>query len=225
MLPLVILFFMRKIMIFGIVVLSIILIWSLGSKLYVSELESPSYTVVLKQNGYQVREYDPYIEARVVVADGENALNQGFSKVGNYIFGGNTGKDGSESIAMTTPVLDRSVAIAMTTPVLDASEGGSRVISFVMPKEWTLETLPTPNNSEVELREVAGHFIAAISYKEVYRGQRQNKVRDDFLAQLKKDGIEVSGEPTFAYFDPPMTPFFVRRNEIQVPIVFTPESN
>lgn len=68
---------------------------------------------------------------------------------------------------MTAPVqeIQQSESIAMTVPVLDtASTGNTRIIQFVMPSKYTLETLPEPNNSEVKLREVAGNTKAVLRY-------------------------------------------------------------
>ena len=69
-----------------------------------------------------------------------------------YIFGGNTKK---KSIAMTAPVIaqkkNASEKISMTAPVIATNKGDSQIISFGMPRGYTLETLPTPNDPSIRI--------------------------------------------------------------------------
>ena len=98
--------------------IGVLVIWTLGSYLVVRNLEEPSYTVIEKRNGYEIRQYQPYIIAETEVTGSyDEATNAGFRIIADYIFGNNTAK---ESIAMTTPVLEQtSEKIAMTTPIGD----------------------------------------------------------------------------------------------------------
>jgi hypothetical protein len=109
----------------------------------------------LKFTLYEIRNYPSHIEAQTTVQGNfDDSINSGFTIVAGYIFGGNTKK---ESIAMTAPVKEQKVdseKIAMTAPVTVDTEGESRIVSFVMPKKYSLETLPEPTDSRVKLVEV-----------------------------------------------------------------------
>jgi hypothetical protein len=147
----------------GIVVL--VLLWTLGSYLVVRTIEKPAYTIVEHRDGYEVREYGTYIVAETTVSgDRQKAVTSGFQIIADYIFGNNVSKKG---IAMTAPVLESQASekISMTSPVLSTeSTAGDRTIAFVLPSEYTLETLPVPNNTAVTLREVPAHTVAVLQF-------------------------------------------------------------
>jgi hypothetical protein len=127
-----------------------------------SRSKEPKFTVMAKKDGYEIREYAPYIEARVTVTgEYREAMTSGFRILAGYIFGGNTSK---HSIAMTAPVTEqKSEPISMTAPVSETvQDNGNRVVSFVMPEEYTLATLPTPNDKRIEIIEVGVHRSASI---------------------------------------------------------------
>ena len=86
--------------------------------------ESPKYEVLKKYDGFEVRQYAGYVvaETEVEASRGE-AGNQAFSRLGGYIFGGNTAK---KEIAMTAPVT-QSQRIAMTSPVTQVASGSKWV--------------------------------------------------------------------------------------------------
>lgn len=70
-----------------VVLLALALIWSIGSWLVVRNIEEPSYTVVERRDGYEIRDYAPYIVAEVETSGQRNqSLNQGFRLLADYIF-------------------------------------------------------------------------------------------------------------------------------------------
>ena len=146
-----------------IVLVVILILWSLYGY-FGSRVEQAEYTVLKKEKGYEIRNYPSHIVAQTTVGGsyGES-MNRGFGIVAGYIFGGNTRK---ESIAMTAPVLvdAPSEKIAMTAPVLVSKEGGSRTVSFGMPKSYTLSTLPTPTDSRVKLAQVPERKVAVLKF-------------------------------------------------------------
>jgi len=181
-------------------------------------IETPKYELIEKKDGYEVREYAPYIRAEVTLNGAyKDTLYSGFRKVADYIFGNNTKKSG---IAMTAPVLqDQPQKIAMTAPVLqDRSGDGKYTVAFVMPSEYTLDTLPKPNNAEVTLREMPKQRYAVLKFGGYATEKRAQKKIDAVLDALKRDGVTPSGAPMVAQYDPPWTPPYMRKNEIHVPI-------
>lgn len=200
-----------------------LIIWSLWG-LYSSNVEKAKYEVIQKKPDYEIRQYAEQIVAQTTVKGSYNdALNEGFSIIANYIFGGNTKK---EKIAMTAPVLEQknepnenSEKIAMTAPVLASTEGETRTVAFVMPSSYNLENLPTPNDSRVEINSIPSKKMAALKFSWYYSEKRVNKMKERLLELLKKDNIELVGtEPQFAGYNDPFTPPWMMRNEILVEI-------
>jgi effector-binding domain-containing protein len=146
----------------------------------------------------------------------KEALNEGFRIVAGYIFGGNTKK---QSIAMTAPVVEKkSEPIAMTAPVIATIEGESHTIAFGMPKSYTLETLPVPNDSRIEIVTIPEKKMAAIRFSWFRTDARVQSKKQELLDVLKKDNISVIGEPQYAGYNAPWTPPWMSRNEVLVEI-------
>jgi len=192
--------------------------WGIGIWWYAGHIETPHYTITAKSNGYEIRDYKPILVAQVTVDD-RNGMNNGFTQLAGFIFGGNTTQ---ESVKMTTPVIDQpSQPIKMTTPVIDQPVGeGQRVITFTMPDKWTKDSLPIPNNPNVKIVEWPAQKKAVLRFQIL--DNNNQKVRDEvtkkLLAALERDGISHEGDITFAFYNPPWTPFFLRRNEVMVTI-------
>jgi len=203
------------------ILLSIIAMLFLGWVTYgyfSSQSKEPKFTVLEKKDGYEIREYAPYIEARVTVSGTyREAMSSGFRILAGYIFGGNTTK---QSIAMTTPVTERkSESIAMTAPVSETViENSNRVVAFVMPEGYTLATLPTPNDKRIEIVEVPAHTSAVLRYSGYNNTEKVAEMKARLLEYLKRDNVVVVGVPRGAGYNPPSTPPFMMRNEILVDI-------
>ncbi len=184
-------------------------------------VKEPSYTVLSRQEDVELREYAPLIRAETVVRGPyKESLNDGFRILANYIFGGNAG---SRKIAMTAPVGAEATSqtgekIAMTAPVgAEATEAGW-LVSFVMPSEYTLETLPRPLDPRVTLREVPAHRVAALRFRGWAGEAAVNERKAELASALSSLGLEAAGEPVVAQYNPPWTVPFLRRNEILVAI-------
>jgi hypothetical protein len=175
-------------------------------------IEEPPYTVVKAYEDFEVRRYEPTIVAEVVVQAGlEDAGNQAFGILAGYIFGKNKGE---RKIAMTAPVSQTPVKIAMTAPVSQSATPDGMVVQFTMPREWTMATLPEPLDSRVKLREVPGRTVAVIRYSGFWSEARYREHLERLEQALKREGIAWTGEPVWARYNPPMMPWFLRRNEI-----------
>ena len=193
------------------------LIW-IAYGYFSSRVKEPKFSVIEKKDGYEIREYAPYIEARVkVTGEYREAMTSGFRILAGYIFGGNTSK---QSIAMTAPVTEQKFeSIAMTAPVSEmVLADNSRVVSFVMPEEYTLATLPTPNDKRIEIIKVPSHKSAVLRYSGYNNSKKVTDMKTKLLGYLKRDIIVVVGVPRGAGYNPPWTPPFMNRNEILVDI-------
>ncbi len=196
----------------------IIILWSVWGY-FSSDVEQARYSVLKKANGYEIREYAPYIAAQTTVSGTyDTALSDGFRIIAGYIFGGNVKE---ESIAMTAPVTAQPSAseqIAMTAPVTASAQGDSSIIAFVMPEAYTLETLPKPTDSRVMLVEVPAKKMAALRFSWGHGTDRVKKMEDQLLALLARDGLKVVGNPSYAGYNAPWTPPWMTRNEVMVEI-------
>lgn len=184
-------------------------------------VEEPAHTVVLREGAFEVRDYPALVAAEVSV-DGSHdaAANAGFRLLAGYIFGGNTRK---QSIAMTAPVVQAaSEKIAMTAPVIQSGgAGGGKgpwTVRFIMPASYTLETLPTPNDARVHLVPLAPARVAVVRFSRFVGAEHIASETAALEAFIAGKGLRRTGPASLARYDPPWTPWFMRRNEILIPI-------
>jgi hypothetical protein len=185
------------------IIVVLVILWSIWG--YVgSRVDQTDYSVLEKKKDYEVRNYPAHIVAQTTVANTSyrGAMNSGFSIVARYIFGGNTQKQ----------------TIAMTAPVMVGAQGDSRVIAFGMPRSYTMETLPTPSDSRVTLREVPVQKMAVHRFSWSRSESRIQAMKDRLLATLARDGIEIIGSPSYAGYNAPWTPPWMMRNEVLVEV-------
>ena len=181
-------------------------------------VEKAKYTVLEKENDFEIRQYDSQIVAETFVeGDLEEVGSEGFRRLYGYISGDNQKK---QSISMTAPVGQESDSekIAMTAPVGQEKKDNRWRITFLMPAEYTVETLPQPTDSRVKLVQDPGRLMAAIRYSGTWSeaGYEENKaLLEEFI---EKRGLIKAGEPIWARYDPPFMPWFLRRNEVLIPI-------
>jgi len=184
-----------------------------------SAIEEPRYTVVREYDGFEIREYAPHIVAEVVVpGPSEEAGNQGFRILAGYIFGKNKGE---RKIAMTAPVAQTAapVKIEMTAPVTQIAANGAYVVQFMMPSEYTLETLPEPLDPQVKLKEVSGGRFAVIRYSGAWSERNYKEHLEELERGVKAAGLRTTGSPVYSRYNPPFVPWFLRRNEIWLKLV------
>lgn len=181
-------------------------------------IKEPKYSVLKKDDDFEIRLYEPTIVAETVVdtSDFEEASNEGFRRLAGYIFGGNKVQ---QKTNMTSPVTtEQSLKIAMTAPVETEQRGTSVRIAFTMPSEYTLETLPVPNDSRVALRQLPARKFAAIEFSGRWTEENFRGHTDELKVWIQKEGLTISGAPSVARYNPPFWPAFLRRNEILIPV-------
>lgn len=184
----------------------------------VQAIEEPSYTVVKQYDTFEVRTYDPYVVAEVLVPGPEQeAGNQGFRLLAGYIFGGNVSQ---QKMAMTAPVTQvaQSEKIAMTAPVTQQAEAEGFLVQFKMPSAYTLATLPKPLDERVRLREVASATYAVIRFSGMWTEANYQRHLSALQKGMSDHGLSPVGSPIYARYNAPFTPWFLRRNEIWIPV-------
>ena len=181
-------------------------------------IEEPKYEVLQSSGKFELREYAPYIVAETVVdSDFEDAGNVGFRRLFDYISGQNQSRS---KIEMTAPVIQeiKGEKIAMTAPVTQQQSEKNWVISFVMPDSFTMETLPRPNDPKVVLRQIPPQKMATVRYSGFWSEKNYLRNKEKLEKWIGENGFRPLGEPVWARFNPPIMPWFLRRNEIQIPV-------
>ncbi len=184
--------------------------------------EWPS-TTVIEDGRYEVRRYEPAAVATTVVEPGvSNVGNEGFRRLAGYIFGGN---EGDTDIAMTAPVVmqqDRGTGegtdIAMTAPVVMEQTDAGWVMAFVLPKGYTAENAPTPNDDRVTITTDPGGLYAIYCFSGFFDKDDLAVYTPRLMDWLQANGYRAIGQPHIAGYDPPWTLPWFRRNEVMVEV-------
>jgi hypothetical protein len=187
-------------------------------------IEQPDYTVIYEDGDIEYRQYDSYLVAETVienVEDSSSAGNEGFRRLFRYITGGNQGQS---KIAMTAPVQQTpsSEKIAMTAPVQQVNSSEGWRVAFMLPTQYTMETAPVPTDPRIQIREVPGRLMAVLRYSGRWTERNRVEKRTSLFASIDANGIEQMGEMQSAFYDPPYTPPFMRRNEVMVEVNRSP---
>lgn len=197
----------------------------LGSPEVSMAIEEPAHTVVRQDGAFELRNYAPYLVAETEVEAGfMSAGNVAFGRLFRYISGANTTRT---EIAMTAPVeqardarAGRGEKIAMTAPVEQARAGDVYRVAFVVPRKYTRDTVPQPTDPQVRIREVPARSIAVWRYsgrwtEESFRGHER-----ELRAKLAALGLqpEPGDSAIIARYDAPFIPWFMRRNEVMIPL-------
>ncbi|MBB4210089.1 SOUL heme-binding protein [Rhodothalassium salexigens DSM 2132] len=185
-----------------------------------SETPTPDYTVerTAADGAIEIRRYGDLLVAEVDARGGRSqAAGDGFRALADYIFGGN---QVSEKIAMTAPVLQTpslppSPASA-ATDVPDVAATERWRVQFVMPPGYDMASLPKPRSRRVELRRLQPRRVAVLRFSGFNWESTLAEKRDRLMAWLKREGLDTAGPPTFAFYNPPWTPPFLKRNEVMV---------
>jgi len=200
----------------GVVVgLAIIAAASLGW--IMSQVEQAKYMVLEFHNNFEIRDYEPMIVAEVdVTGKREDAIKQGFRIIADYIFGDNTP---TEKVAMAAPVTQtKSDKIAMTAPVIQQGDGTSWKIRFVMPAAYQIDTLPKPNNDAVKLKEFQGRRFSVIRFSGLASNENLQEHEKELRAFIKERNLKPLSLAIYAFYNPPWTLPFLRRNEIMIEV-------
>ncbi len=180
-----------------------------------AETPEPKYEVVIRDGDIEIRDYAPMIVAEVVRrGERDDAINAGFTPLADYIFGEN---EPNAKIAMTAPVTQEIAGeeIAMTAPVTqEASGDGIWRVRFVMPAQYSLESLPKPKNGDIKVIEVPGERRAVIRFSGFGSDSALHERTAELKAFIATHGAVAVGEPIYAFYDPPWTLPFFRRNEV-----------
>lgn len=167
-------------------------------------IEEPDFEVLAEREGYEVRRYEPYLVAEVDVVGGDSD-GRAFRILAGYIFGGN---EGGQKMQMTAPVESRD----------NSAREDVTTYAFVMERKFTMDTLPEPEDKRIRLLERQGRVLAVRRYSGGWSEAKFEKNRQALYDALARDSVRAAGDAEMARYDPPFKPWFLRRNEVLVPI-------
>ncbi len=193
-------------------------------------IEEPKHTVLETVGPIQIRQYEPALMAEVEVAgERSEAINKGFRILANFIFGNNRVQ---QKIAMTAPVTQvaepTSTKIAMTAPVTqvpvnmpgsaDASTEARWRVGFMMPSQFTMDTLPLPNDPRIKIGTMPGEKRVAVIFDGFSTQANLARHREMLEQFVKERGLTPVGPYMVAFYNDPFTLPWNRRNEWWVPV-------
>lgn len=193
----------------------IIIVGGIAAGPIMSRVEQPEYKVTASEGAIEIRAYGPMIAAEAEVkGERKAAIQEGFRLIAAYIFGANTP---NAKIAMTAPVQQQSAQkIAMTAPVTQQTEGNKWTVRFIMPSGWTMKTLPAPNDTRVTLKPVSAKRLMTIRFSGTANDDLIRSKTDELRKYALEHKLATVGEPLLAFYNPPWTLPFFRRNEIML---------
>jgi len=175
--------------------------------------ETIPYTIVQKDGPIEIRQYEPYSVAEMEITSlFEEAGSMAFRPLFRYISGKNSSQ---RKIAMTAPVTQEAAEKENRTPLTEAAVWK---IGFVMPSHLSFETLPSPDDPAITIRRIPARRIAALRYSGTWSHERYSRFLEQLEIWIRKNGYRILDQPVFARYDPPFMPFFMRHNEILIPI-------
>jgi hypothetical protein len=163
----------------------------------------PAYTVILHEGNFEVRDYAAEVVAQVTASGDQDAAgNAGFRLLAGYIFGGNASRQ----------------HIAMTAPVIQTQRQSDWTVRFIMPPQSALKTLPVPNDSRVTLVALPPTRFAVVRFSGLAFEHDVSARTDELRQFIAAHHLQPAGPPWLARYNPPWTPWFMRRNEVLVPL-------
>jgi len=178
--------------------------------------EKPEYTLVYKDGDIEYRQYESYLvsESVVVEHNGEykEAGFEGVNRLLSYIRGANQNAEkSSEKMSMTLPIEQTM-----------APEGWR--VALMLPGKYTLETAPKPTDPQVRVRLVPGRLMAVLRYSGRWTEKNFSGKMSELRKAVESKSLETVGEMQTALYNPPITPPFMRRNEVMVEVNNLPEA-
>ena len=162
--------------------------------------ETPEYKVIRTDGKFEIRDYPALTVATTPMGDGE--MNRGFGQLFRFITGSN---ESAEKIAMTSPVL------------IDAAKE-KKTMSFIMPRMTAEKGVPKPTGDIVRLGKIEAARFAVLRFGGGRTPEVESAAISKLTTWLAGQKTAGKGDPIFAYYDPPWTPVFLRRNEVMIRI-------
>lgn len=177
-------------------------------------LDEPEFELLRRLGEVELRHYAPYVVAEVSVPGPQDkAGSRAFPILAGYVFGNNL--DG-RMLAMAAPVtqLPQSRPLATAVSTRQSAMDEVHVVQFVLPKGMTVASAPVPTDARVRLRQLPARRLAVIRFSGAWTAANYDEHLSRLLATLHEANLTWAGEPAYSRYNPPLTPWFLRRNEI-----------
>lgn len=179
-------------------------------------IEEPKFTVSMKEGHFELRDYAARVVTEVTVNGNQRtAGTKGVHALAGYIFGGNSR---TQKIAMTAPVTEMPTGGATAPPVRIAEAVGDWLVRFAMPDGLALSDLPVPDDPQVHLTQEPAARYAVLEFSGLALAGNVTSHARELLTLCDEWGLAPNGPVSLARYDPPWTPWFLRRNEVMLPV-------
>ena len=178
--------------------------------------EEPDFRALKTDGDFQIRDYPAITVAETVVqGPRKSALGAGFGIIADYIFA--KSRPG-ETIAMTVPVMqDSGDPMASDPPLFDDELEGAWRTRFVMPAGRRAHDLPAAPES-IELVDLPPRKVAVVSFSGRADDRMLAEAEDRLRGWLARHGEKSEAEPEYAFYNSPVIPGPLRRNEVWLPL-------
>ena len=169
-------------------------------------LENPKYTILEKNNHFQIRKYDEMTIAKITtVGERYEGLRKGFIPLARYI--GAKDREGPK-ISMTAPVMQQKI-------INDNWE-----ISFYMPSKFDTDQLPISENNQIKIVTTPSTIMAVITFSGIAKTELLENKFTNLIKWIEEINYEIilGSKPIYSYYNDPSTPGFLRKNEIMIPV-------
>ena len=174
--------------------------------------EEPDFRPLKTDGDFQIRDYPAMTVAETVVQGPRKAaLGKGFEIIADYIFAkSRTG----EKIEMIVPVMqDSGDPMASDPPLFDDQLEGAWRTRFVMPAGRSADDLPEAPEG-VELVDLPPRKVAVVSFAGRADDRMLADAEDRLRGWLARNGEKSAAEPEYAFYNSPVIPGPLRRNEV-----------
>ena len=167
--------------------------------------EQPDYTVIKKDNEFEIRQYTNFLTATVETeGERDDAIGKGFRILFKYISGENKNK---ESISMTVPVMQKSTGANKWN------------VSFVVPKKFNLQNVPQPDNQSVKIINNPNLKVVVITFSGLFSDSNIKENEAKIRNYIKEKGLKIEEPAIYAGYNAPWTLWFLQRNEVLFKLV------
>jgi hypothetical protein len=159
-----------------------------------------AYKTLKTDGDFELRAYETLHLAKVTLSTSDKRsknMDGSFMKLFRFIDGQN----------------QREEKISMTTPVIIERGANESSMSFVMPETSVAKGLPTPNG-EVKLAKMPPVKMAVLRFSGISNRKKEAEQLTRLQTWMANEKLSPEMTPLFAFYDPPWTLGFMRRNEV-----------
>ena len=206
---------MKKKIFVAILVLIVVLVF--GAAMIgpiMSNVEVPAYKILKKEQNIEIRQYPPLIIAEVKTAGSRQAsISDGFRILADFIFGNN---EGEKQLSMNGPITQQEgIKIAMTAPVQQEKTDAEWATSFIMPSKFSIDTIPNPINDRIKIIQIPSKRYAVVTFSGRSTEENLTTHTNELEKYIIGSNYSKAGNAKYAFYNPPWTLPFLRRNEVQ----------